>query len=65
MRVDWRDEIVTLDTLCADAAQQGLDVAALLRQAAELADAAPRGDAPSFRETLLKRAAKVERSRLA
>lgn len=61
--VDWRDEIVTLDKLCADAAQRDLDVAALLRHAAALADAAPRGDSPSFRETLLKRAARIDGSR--
>jgi len=50
---DWRDEKLWLDGLCAVARESGLDVAALLREAAALAGAAQRGRRLSLRETLL------------
>ena len=50
---DWRDEKLWLDALCAIARDSGLDVAALLREAAALAGADRRGSRPSLRETLL------------
>jgi len=54
---DWRDEKLWLDDLCAVAHASGLDVAALLREAATMASATARGSRPSLRETLLARAA--------
>jgi hypothetical protein len=53
---DWRDELLTLDAICTDAREANLDVAHLLREAADLSSDSPRGDRPSFRATLLKRA---------
>ena len=58
---DWRDEIVALDSLCAAARAAALDGAALLRWAAALSSAAPRGERPSTRAVLLERADKVAR----
>jgi hypothetical protein len=57
--IDWRDEILTLDALCRGAQARALDTAQLLREAAALASDAPRGDLPSFRATLLRRAEKI------
>jgi hypothetical protein len=53
---DWRDEKLWLDDLCATGLAGGLDVPALLREAAALASAVARGSRPSLRETLLARA---------
>ena len=54
---DWRDEKIWLDQLCAVGRASGLDVAALLREAATKASTAARGSRPSLSETLLARAA--------
>jgi hypothetical protein len=53
---DRRDEIVVLDGLCATGRDLGLDMGQLLSEAAVLSSDAPRGDRPSCRATLLKRA---------
>jgi hypothetical protein len=54
---DWRDEKIWLDHLCAVGRASGLDVAAVLREAATMASTATRGSRPSLSETLLARAA--------
>jgi hypothetical protein len=56
---DWRDEIVILDGLCAAGRKVGLDVAELLREAAEMSSDETRGDRSSLREVLLRRAEKL------
>jgi len=57
---DYRDEILLLDGLCKRGRESHLDVPGLLRQAAEMASAAPRGSRRSFRETLIERARRIE-----
>ena len=57
--LDFRDEIVSLDDFCKNAENSGLDAKQLLREAAELASDAPRGDRPSYRAVLISRADKL------
>ena len=58
---DYRDEIVSLDEFCKTAQRSGLDAEQLLREAADLASDAPRGDRPSYREALISRADRLGR----
>jgi len=60
---DYRDEIVSLDEFFKTAQRSGLDAEQLLREAADLASDAPRGDRPSYREALLSRADRLARAR--
>ena len=60
---DWRDEIVTLDNVCAAGRKSGLDTERLLREAAQMSSDLPRGGRPSFRATLLARADRLARER--
>jgi hypothetical protein len=55
---DRRDEIVFLDSVCAAARKAGLDLAELLREAADMSSDETRGDRSSVRAVLLKRADK-------
>ena len=57
---DYRDEILLLDGLCKRGNASGLALPALLRQAAEMASALPRGQRKSFRDALLERASRAE-----
>lgn len=52
---DWRDEIMSLDSICAGAGRAGIAIGPLLSWAAGLAGDAPRGSRPSTREVLLAR----------
>ena len=54
---DWRDEKLWVDALCAAGRDSGLDMAALLREAAAMASTAARGSRSSLREMLLAAAA--------
>ena len=56
---DYRDEILLLDGLCKRCVESGLDVAVVLRQAAELASGEPRGKRKSFRDALEERAERI------
>lgn len=56
---DYRDEILLLNGLCKRGDASGLEVAALLRQGAEMASDAPRGRRKSFRDALLERATRA------
>jgi hypothetical protein len=56
---DYRDEIVSLDEFCKSAERSGLDAGQMLREAADLASDAPRGDRPSYREALISRAERL------
>jgi hypothetical protein len=60
---DYRDEIVSLDEFCKTAQRSGLDAEQLLREAADLASDAPRGDRPSYREALISRADRLAGAR--
>ncbi len=55
---DYRDEILLLDGLCKLVRQSALDQPALLRAAAALASAEPRGARNSFRDAVMERAAR-------
>jgi hypothetical protein len=57
---DYRDEILLLDGLCKRGRESHLNVPGLLRQAAEMASAGPRGSRKSFRDALIERALRVE-----
>jgi hypothetical protein len=54
---DWRDETVWLDNLCATGIAAGLDLPALLGEAAALSSTAGRDGRPSLQDILLVRAA--------
>ena len=60
---DYRDEVVSLDEFCKSAQRSGLDAEQLLREAADLASDAPRGDRPSYREALISRADRLATTR--
>ena len=60
---DYRDEIVYLDEFCRNTQRSGLDAEELLREAAELASDAPRGDRPSYRVVLISYADRLASAR--
>ena len=57
---DYRDEIMLLDGLCKRGRESQLDVAKLLREAADMASTKPRGSRKSFRDALIERALRID-----